>query len=208
MILALTNMYTLSTIVAVSFMACVNAFMHSICTTNNSDPITNNQSICNLEMQLDMDGNVNLNINLMQKLWHSIGDTVSSDLEYLKSLTITPSCHEKIETEYFQHILYPVIHKDQPFSYNLQNLCPFPNPLTIPKPKPQSLNQKPPKTFRIIYLIIMYKDPSQVLRLISALNTSMDHFLIHIDAKSSQDVSTPIVNHAQSHFNIHIVNYI
>ena len=169
--------------------------------TSNHTAIPNDDKSIQ-DIQLD----INPNLNLMQKLWLSIGDTVSSDLKYLKSLATSQSCHEKIETEYLQNILYPVIHKDQPFSYNLTNLCPNPNSLRRNRPiNGPNIKTTNPKSLRIVYLIIMYKNPSQVIRLISALNTSMDHFLIHIDAKSPINVSEPILNLAAIHSNIHIV---
>ena len=153
---------------------------------------------------------IGIHIDLMQKLWHSIGDTVTTDLQYLKSLASSPKCKNLIESEYLENILYPVIHKNEPFSYGLKNLCPNPNPLQLPRarhPSQQITKQSNVNTLRIIYLIIMYKNPLQVIRLITALNTSMDHFLIHIDKKSSISITQTLTKYASTHFNVHIVNY-
>ena len=163
--------------------------------------------------------------SIAQRVWNSMEPHVINDLQYLKSLAKTESCQQKIEDAYIQHVSYSVVRKEDSYSFDLQNLCPS----QISSPSNSNNNLQiiidnnnnnathinhtnmivdrviTNKPLRIVYFIMMHQHPFQVIRLLSTLNTTNDIFLIHIDAKSSSNVSSVIQQFAEAHINIYLV---
>ena len=171
--------------------------------------------------------------SIARKVWTSIEPHVTADLSYLKSLAKTEECQQAIEDMYIQHVSYSVVRTEDSYSFDLQNLCPSTsrsielsvNSTTSVIPthhhndsNDQSnksnhshhsnlSNQSSPESLRIVYLIIMHQHPLQSIRLMEALNTSNDLFLVHIDLKSSDSIASVVTTFADLHSNVHLVCY-
>ena len=157
--------------------------------------------------------------SIARKVWTSIEPHVTADLSYLKSLAETEECKQSIEDMYIQHVSYSVVRAEDSYSFDLQNLCSSTTTSSttiqlavnstalIPNSHNHS-NHSSPDSLRIVYLILMHQHPHQTLRLIAALNTSDDLFLVHIDQKSSDSIASVITEFAESHHNVHLVCYV
>ncbi|GMI52901.1 hypothetical protein ScalyP_jg981, partial [Parmales sp. scaly parma] len=138
-----------------------------------------------------------------------LSSKIHTRLEGLFNSTRTPECRQLISEAYGEYLGAIGGETPMPFSQaNFESECPHTGDYSR-KHSGDDSNKKmidDPTNLNLLYVILTHKNPSQTIRLISALSAVGHSFVIHVDSRaSSNPTHIALVNHYLDHPLVHVV---
>ena len=160
-----------------------------------------------------VNGNSSTSTSTTMEMAEAVTSVLSSKihtrLEGLFNSTRTPECRQLISEAYGEYLGAIGGETPMPFSQaNFESECPHTGDYSR-KHSGDDSNKKmidDPTNLNLLYVILTHKNPSQTIRLISALSAVGHSFVIHVDSRaSSNPTHIALVNHYLDHPLVHVV---